>query len=395
MARLALALMPLLISGCAYTTGIQSVAQDESQWYGEGGPEGEGGAPPEIIPINPETLLEMRRKQVQEGDDGERTFQERMEEYQYRVGPDDVLNIVVWNHPELSNPMGQFQDIEQMGQQVSKDGTIFFPFVGEVRVAGRTTGEIRETIAEGLAPYIESPQVGVRVVAFRSKKVYVTGKVNEPGIQPITNVPLTVMDAINQAGGMQTAGQGGGGSGGGGGSQSYGADQRTAILTRDGQQHRIDLLELYSTGEGNRLLRDGDVLYVPDNSDNKVFVLGEFNEQSSVLMHQGEMTLAEAVAQAKGFDSEAAYAYGLYVIRGVPQETEEGGAPRIKPKVFHLDARAAASMVLADQFQLQPRDVVYVATSGLVRWNRLIGQILPTVRAAYQLRILSEGFDIE
>ncbi|MCW5600373.1 polysaccharide export protein [Nitrosomonas sp.] len=282
---------------------------------------------------------------------------------QYRVGPRDILNITVWDHPELTIPAGQFRSAEAAGNVVGEDGTFFYPYVGIVHAAGRTVEEIRDELTLRLSKYIEQVQLDVRVAAYRSQRVYVVGEVAEPGIQLVKDIPLTVLEAINNAGGVKPE-----------------ADQRNITLTRDGRTYSINLLSLYEGGNisQNVLLKHGDVLNVPDSMLNKVFVLGETNHfvaggaigrSRSLIMNKARMTLTEALSEAGGFDQETSDPARIFVFRGGLGKSE----------IFHLDAKSPDALLLADRFPLQPRDVIYVDRAQGIRWNQIIAQIQPTI----------------
>lgn len=310
-------------------------------------------------------------------------LQKKIKHYQYRVGPYDVLQITVWDHPELTTPAGQFRGASETGNAVRADGTIFYPFVGVMKVSGKSVEEIRLALTSRLAKYIRSPQVDVRVAAFRSQKVYISGEVAKPGILPITDKPLTILDAVNESGGIKPINVAG---------EEYEADLQNVILTRAGREYRIDLLGMYKNGNISRnyLLRDGDSLYVPDNNHNKVFVLGEVTKQQSLRMHNGRKTLAEALSDAGGLDLNYANASRIYVLRGVISGQKGSGTqvpwardvsePK-KPAIYKLDAGSADALILADQFQLQPRDVVFVATHGIANWGRTLNHLSSTITA--------------
>jgi polysaccharide export outer membrane protein len=236
---------------------------------------------------------------------------------------------------------------------------MFYPHVGVVEVAGKTLPEIRAILTQRLRKYVEKPQLDVRVAAFRGKRVQVTGDVVKPTTQPITDVPLRVQDAIAAAGGLGPA-----------------AWSRGVTLTRAGQVHRLDLQALYDQGDlsQNWLLEDGDVLHVPSREENKVFVMGEVRQQASRVMARGRMSLAEALGDSNGLDPVTSSGE-IWVFRGTYE----------KPRVYKLDATSPDALLLAVQFQLEPHDVVYVATYGLTSWNRVITQILPTVQGIWQL----------
>jgi len=377
----ALALAAMSLSACSLIPGMKL---DAPQRVKVGATEqASGGSDYPIQPITGEFVQKInQRRRVPASEASQRRKAPR--DYQYRVGRGDVLSIIVWNHPELTNPFGEGADAQTSGRLVHQNGTLFFPFVGPIEAAGKTTQQIQDELAAGLKSYVQQPQVNVRVQEFRSKRAYVTGEVRQPGPQAITDTPLTVLDAISAAGGFtrETSGE-----------DSIGADARRALLTRDGRTVPINLLELYETGVGDRVLQDGDILHVPDDSDNKVFVMGQVRQQSTVAMHEGELTLAEALAGAKGIDLQTADTERIYVIRGVPKAGDDGDPAELEPRIFRLDARDPTSLLLADSFPMQPRDVVFVSAPGIIRWNRVLEQIMPSIRAGYRIRAIESGFE--
>ncbi len=214
--------------------------------------------------------------------------------YRYYIGSQDIINIQVWNHPEFNVPSIQLPETPQAdglqqnlilqqsvsagtygyGYLVGPDGALFFPMVGNVPVSGLTVEQIRGRLTQKLTRYVRNPQVQVRVTSFRSQKIYVMGEVIKPGVQVITDVPLSITDAISLAGGVD-----------------------------------------------------------PQTSDPS----------------------------------------HIYVIRGSVYH----------PVVYWLDAKSPDALILGSNFHLHSHDIVYVSTADVVRWNRVISQILPTIETIW------------
>ena len=284
-------------------------------------------------------------------------------EQDYVLGAGDVLNIVVWEHPELTNPTGEFRDAVSAGRLISADGTMFYPYVGAFRAAGMSVAELRSFIARQLAAVIKSPQVDVRVVAYRSKRIQVSGEVAQPGIVTLDDTPKGLIEALNERGGLTTS-----------------ASRRRVILSRNGEQFDLDLARLLSGNSPlrNPALQPGDLIHVPDASGDQVFVLGEVNKEGPVAIRQSRLTLVDALAQAEGFDKLRSSDSGVLVFRR--PDRASGIA-----SLYRLDMSSAVGVLVAGEFELQRRDVVYVGASAFSKYNSIINQLLPTISAVFQV----------
>ncbi|RKP48308.1 polysaccharide biosynthesis/export family protein [Trinickia fusca] len=315
-----------------------------------------------------------------------------LSQYVYRIGPQDILGITVWDHPELTTPQGTTfsaggtttqtvagalaqpyttalpGQADPYGQTVSPDGTIFFPFAGRVSVAGKTAQQVREQLVKALGPYLKNPQLDVRVLAYRSQRVQVTGQIKAPGPLAITDVPLTLVDAITRSGGT-----------------ADNADLQRVRLTRNGKFYQLDANGLLDRGDisQNVLLQDGDILNIPDRADSRVFVMGEVKQPTPVPMIRGRLTIADSLTNAGGILDTDANPRQVYVIRGMRTRPSA-------PDIYRLDMTQPDALLLSTQFQLQPMDVVYVGTASSVQFNRLLQQVLPTLEALFYLKQLTK-----
>lgn len=331
-----------------------------------------------VYPLTPAFIKELKKYKNQPITQPNAPLEQEIARYEYYIGPGDVLNITIWDHPELTIPAGSYRSSAEAGNWVHADGTIFYPYIGEVSVADKTVTEIRQVISEKLAKYIESPQVDVNVASFRSQKSYITGEVKTPGQQAISNIPLTLLDAINRAGGITTD-----------------ADWRNVTLTRNGKEELLSLYALIQKGDltQNRLLRDSDIVHVPRNDGQKVFVMGEVKQPQMLKIDRTGMSLTEALSTVGGINEYEADATGIFVIRGAQQQQtvlSHTAANQDDPiaNIYQLNMQDATALVMGTEFELQPYDVVYVTTTPVGRWNRLIRQLLPTINGFNEL---SEG----
>jgi polysaccharide export outer membrane protein len=352
---LAAAATALLLGGCA--TGLQFHAND-SQGNAEPAP------PTEMIT---EQLIAAEKQAS--GQQREQDLSRLMvpNPPPYAIGRGDILSIVVWDHPELAgggmtaaaaaaDASGINASVNanapQPGFVVDHQGRIQFPFAGLLPVEGLTEEAARALLTQKLARYIANPNITLRVQSYRSKRVYIDGEVKQPGLQAINDIPMTLVEALNRAGGLLPT-----------------ADQSRIALERGKERYRINLRDLVQKGinPGNIMLAPGDVVRVHSRDESKVFVSGEVVTPRALTMHDGRLTLNEALGETGGISPLSGDARQIYVVRKTPERT----------RVFQLDARLTGSLAMAESFELRPKDVVYVAASPLANWNRQISLLFP------------------
>jgi len=357
--KLAPVLLGFVLAGCAFAPGMRADVTSDAMAGGDA-PAGS------VIPISWE-LVEALRAEPAPGNQDIEFLRGTPEPY--RIGPADILSIIVWDHPELVFPhqtysigngyeMPSYSGAASVpGYVVSQAGEIQFPYAGNMMVAGMTVRELRARLTKALARVVQAPQVTVRVLAYRSQRIYVDGEVKTPGPQYIDDVPMTLVEALNRAGGVSVSA----------------GDSSRIQLNRNGRQWVINLPALLREGHdpSTILLRSGDILRVEQREDGKIFVLGEVNKPSAVLPRNGRLTLNEALGEAGGVNPLTSDPRQIYVVR----KLDTG-----RPQVFHLDARSPVALALAEGFPLRPRDVVYVDAGDITRWARVVNQLIPSAQ---------------
>ena len=207
---------------------------------------------------------------------------------EYVVGPQDVLNIVVFGEEDLKKTIA-----------LDADGSFDFPYVGRIKAGGLTARAIGEAIAKGLKSFYVNPQVAVEVAKFRSQNIFVFGQVHAPGQYPLSG-NMSVLQALAAAGSPTAA------------AASYVVISRPAgseprLSTEEpggGTSLRVSLKEL----QGGQLpagfaLRDGDTVTIPKAET--FFVTGHVKIPGPYVM-ESALTVMQAIAMAGGATDKGA-----------------------------------------------------------------------------------------
>ena len=256
----------------------------------------------------------------------------------YTLGPNDVVSFSFYSRPELARP----------NVLIGPDGLVSYLQAQGVMASGLTIDELRDAVTAKIEKYYRKPHIIVTPVEFRSKNFYILGKVVNKGAYTLAR-PLTVIEAVAQAGGLET-----------GVFQLNTvelADLPRSFLIRNRQRVPVDFQRLFSQGDlsQNILIEPDDYLYFPSSIANEVYVLGSVKSPGAQGLSMNATVLG-VVTLGGGF-TERAYKQRVLVVRGSLD----------KPQRFVVNT-ADILAGKAPDFRLEPRDIVYISDHP---WSRI------------------------
>jgi polysaccharide export outer membrane protein len=208
----------------------------------------------------------------------------------YEIGPQDVLEIVIWDHDDLKREV-----------HVSRKGEFSFPLIGKVRADGITVAQLEKKIGDELSGrYIIDPQVTITVKEYRSKRVFILGEVETPGEYPLTG-ETTLVEVLSLAGGP---------------TEDAGSEvivirpknhRENPVSLEEAREDEIIDLNLRKLLEGdtsqNVFLEPNDTIYIPH--EEYFYVFGEVKKPGRYSMEKGT-TVLKAITTAGGVSQKAA-----------------------------------------------------------------------------------------
>lgn len=246
------------------------------------------------------------------------------------LGPGDVLNFALYEQPELA----------RQNVVVGPDGRVTYLQAENVMAAGLTIDELRGKVDGELGKFYKMPHTVITPVTYNSKKFFVLGSVVNKGVFPL-NRPTSIIEAIGQAGGLQTGlfEQ----------KQVEMADLTHSFMIRSGKKLEVDFEKLFRGDLSQNIpLEPDDYMFFSPASANEIYVLGAVITPG-VVRYSPNVNLIGALAERGGF-VEKAYQSRVLVVRGSLQ----------KPETFIVDTKEILAGGTVN-FKLQPKDIVYVS----------------------------------
>lgn len=263
---------------------------------------------------------------------------------QYRLGPGDRFAFVVRGR----------EDISREEIIVAPSGEVALPRVGIMNVKGRTLKELTDELIKALSAYYETPEVTLIMKAYMNNRVFVLGRVANPGAVNFQG-PGTLLEALSLAGGLPV--------------DTTKSFLSTCMIVRGKDLVMwVDLRELLERGNMslNARLQNGDVVFIPQSDDQLAYVLGEVRSPG-VIPLRSQITVMDAIMTAGG-PGKGANLRNVFLVRNA---SGKGLVERID--LQQLVGRGNFTR----NYVLRAGDVIYVPETGLSKMNYFTSQIAP------------------
>ncbi|MFB3894797.1 MAG: polysaccharide biosynthesis/export family protein [bacterium] len=263
---------------------------------------------------------------------------------EYRIAIEDTLSIQVWQHTDLN-----------VTATVGPDGSISMPLVGDVVLKGLTKKEAGDVITAKLKKYVKEPVVTILVTTYGGRRIRVLGQVTSPGSISFSG-QMTLLEAISRAGGPTAAAQ----------------LHQCSVFRGTETVYEVDLYELlYNKNMKLDIpLQPGDTVFIPDNTNSRVIVLGEV-KTPGIYDLGNKLTALEAIAKAGSYTNSANLTQ-VCIVRGDLQ----------KPEIIQLNiSKQILKGTTPKQQILKPNDIVFVPKGIIGKLNFVIDELTPSLRA--------------
>ncbi len=339
---------------------------------------------------------------------------------EYRLGAGDEITVTIWGYDKLSRTT-----------RIKEDGTIFAPYVGNVQLAGKTLAEAQQYLTDKYKAYILNPQLDLNIAEYASKKLFLIGDLDifrggqliSSGKAQSFSSSAQNKEQLRSALGTLAGAYGlGGAVASFGNIGSYSTQQHSTVnnlaasvqkgtgesisrvvpirgrvtlfeamlelnipsadvnwsdayMIRDGHFMNVNFPRLMEMGDRRTdvMLQDRDILYLPSNHDQKVFVLGQVGQPTIVPLYKGQLKLVGALTQA-GYVTKMAKKSQVKVIRGGLSD----------PRVRTIDLAALENGDAALNIPLQAGDIIYVPETFIGKVNDVLAEVTPSLNTLLQ-----------
>ena len=279
---------------------------------------------------------------------------------EYIIGPGDTIEILFPADNDVNR-------ITSRGLKVDSRGEIEFPYLGRYNVSGFTPIEAKELLVSALSNLYVDPEIFLSVKGFKSNKAFISGSF-EGGLGDtaqasiktkmisLDDVPITILQALDTAGVTF----------------SEATPNPFLILNRNQKNHIVDLGFITNNADPNIYIKNNDIIYLPSQGTQKIYITGAVSS-NQILSYPSTLTLSEALIQSN-LDKSSANLEEIYVLR-VNQTVNN----KLRGIAYKVDIKSPTSLMLADNFYLLDKDIIFISTYKVTRWNQTISRMLSSL----------------